>query len=159
MTQAGISVNAAVTVDVPVERAFAVFTDELGTWWPPDYHIGEKEPVAFVIEPRQGGRWFERAADGTECDTGRVLVWRPPHQLTLAWHLNGNYEYDPDPSHASEVDIRFIAEGEGRTRVEVEHRAIERHGATAEALRESVASDGGWTGVLQRYAAAAATKG
>jgi len=91
--------------------------------------------------------------DGTECDTGRVTAFEPPDRLTLAWHLNENWQYDPDPAHASEVEVRFVPEGEALTRVEVEHRGFERHGAGAEAVRGGVDNPRGWRYCLERFAA------
>ena len=110
----------------------------------------------FVVEPRVGGRWYEVGVDGKECDTGRVTAYEPPERLTLAWHLNGQFQYDPDPAHASEVDIRFIAESSTHTRVELEHRGIERHGGSADAVHGIVDSPGGWTYCLDLFAKQAA---
>jgi len=154
MTQATeATVRSAVTVEASVERAFAVFTEGMTGWWPLDtHHIGEKAAEAAVMEPRAGGRLFERAADGSECDWGRVLVWDPPRRLVLAWHLARDWGFDPDPEHASEVEILFAPEGDGRTRVSLEHRAFERHGPGADDVRAAVAGEGGWPGLLGRYA-------
>jgi uncharacterized protein YndB with AHSA1/START domain len=150
------AVTKSVTVEVPVERAFEVFTGRMGTWWPLEsHHIGEQVAETAVMEPRAGGRWFERAADGTECEWGRVLAWEPPTRVVLAWHLNARWAYDPDEEHSSEIDVRFTADGPGRTRVELEHRGLERHGADADAIREAISSEGGWTGLLAAFKAAA----
>lgn len=150
-------VRRSVTVGASVDRAFEVFTNGLGTWWPLEHHSvsvggGEDDaaaapPQTAVLEPRVGGRVFERLADGTEHDWGRVLVWEPPTRLVLAWQPNR------DPQAPTEVEVRFIAEADGGTRVELEHRGWERLGADAERARESYA--GGWPGVLERFAAAA----
>jgi uncharacterized protein YndB with AHSA1/START domain len=107
-----------------------------------------------VIEPKAGGRWFERAANGTEMDWGRVLAFEPSERLLLAWHLNGSWQFVADPAQAGEVEIRFIADGANRTRVELEHRGFERQGADGEALRAAVASEGGWPLTLQSFAKA-----
>jgi uncharacterized protein YndB with AHSA1/START domain len=106
-----------------------------------------------IIEPRTGGRWYERGVDGSECDWGEVLAYDPPHRLMLSWHLNGEWAYDPDPARASEIEVTFTPEGDG-TRVQLEHRGFERHGATAAALREGVSGDGGWNGLLRLYSEA-----
>lgn len=149
-------VRRTVTVNVPVERAFEVFTAQQGSWWPLDsHHIGEQDAVAAVVEPRAGGRWFERAADGTECDWGRVLAWEPPHRVVLAWHLNADWEYDPDPAGSSEVEVRFLPEGDHATRVELEHRNLHRHGVRAEEIREAISREGGWGGLLESFRATA----
>ncbi len=153
------AVRQAVTVDVPVERAFDVFTAEMGSWWPLEtHHIGEQAAETAVVEPRAGGRWFERAADGSECDWGRVLAWEPPTRVVFAWHLDAEWGFDPDPAHASEVEIRFIPEGDATTRVELEHRGIERHGAGAVTIRDAVSGPGGWSGLLDLYKEATAAR-
>jgi uncharacterized protein YndB with AHSA1/START domain len=145
------SVRREVTVAVPVARAFEVFTSALTSWWPlGTHHVGEQDPVEAVLEPGAGGRLFERAADGSECDWGRVLTWEPPTRLVLAWHLNERWEFDPDPDKASEVEVRFVEE-DGSTRVELEHRGFERHGAGAGAIRAAISAPNGWSGVLAAY--------
>jgi len=150
------TVHRTITVAASQQRAFEVFTAQLGSWWPKDYHIGEAEMADFVLEPKIGGRWFEVGVDGKECETGRVTAFDPPQRLTLAWHLDGSFQYDPDPEHASEVEVRFIVEGPTQTRVEVEHRGFERHGAGADAVRGSVDSPRGWTYCLELFAKKAA---
>jgi uncharacterized protein YndB with AHSA1/START domain len=145
-------VTRAITVRASRERAFEVFTTQFGTWWPKDYSIGEADMADFVVEPKAGGRWYEVGVDGTECDTGRVLVFEPPERVVFAWHLDARFQFDPDPDHASEVEVRFIAEGPTQTRVELAHRGFERHGDGAEGVRQGV--DGGWSYCLEQYAAA-----
>jgi len=148
------AVRRSVTVQAPPERAFAVFTAGFSTWWPiASHHIGEKMAVEVVIEPRAGGRWFERDADGGECDWGFVTEWDPPHRLLLAWHLTPEYEFDPDPGKATEVEVRFTAQ-DGGTLVELEHRGFEKHGETGSDMRGKVAADGGWADLLSLYARA-----
>jgi uncharacterized protein YndB with AHSA1/START domain len=149
------AIRRAVTVDAPVERAFRVFTESFNSWWPATHHIGQADLAEAVLEPREGGRWYERSIDGSECDWGRVLTWEPPHRLVLSWQLNGEWQYDPDTDHASEVEVRFTAEGPGQTVVELEHRRLERL-AEAQALHDSVGGPGGWGGILERFAAAVA---
>jgi uncharacterized protein YndB with AHSA1/START domain len=146
----------SVTVAASQQRAFAVFTEQFGTWWPPEYSIGEADMADFVLEPRVGGRWYEVGVDGSECDCGRVTAFEPPERLTLAWQLNGSWQYDPDPDHASEVEVRFIAEGSASTRVELEHRNFERHGEGAPAVHGGVDDPQGWTYCLDLFAKAAA---
>lgn len=151
------AVRRTITVAATQERAFRVFAEQFGTWWPKKYSIGAAEQADFIVEPKVGGRWYEVGVDGTECDTGRVTAYEPFDRLALAWHLDGSWKYDPDPGHASEVEVRFIAEGDGRTRVELEHRGFERHGAGAPAVRGGVDSPGGWdyclAGYVERFAA------
>ena len=150
-----VVVRNAVTVAAPVERAFAVFTADFETWWPAGYHLGDTPPVRLTLEAGPGGRWFERAADGTECEWGRVRVWEPPRRLVLSWEIGGDWKLDPDPEHASEIEVRFTPAGPNSTLVELEHRAIERHPGW-ERVHEGVSSPGGWPGILDRYAEAAA---
>ena len=145
-------VRRTITVPVSQQRAFEVFTSELGRWWPREYSIGQSPMADFVLEPAIGGRWYEVGEDGKQCDTGRVTAFEPPARLALAWHLNGQFQFDPDPAHASEVEVRFVVEGPAQTRVEVEHRGFERHGADANAVLGSVDSQTGWTYCLDLFA-------
>ena len=148
------TVRREITVNADQERAFEVFTAGFDSWWPRAHHIGQSELLAAIIEPKVGGRWYERGIDGSECDWGKVLVWEAPARVVLSWHLDGNWAFDPDPAKASEVELRFVAESESRTRVELEHRGIERAHA-AEQLRAGVDSEQGWNGLLQLFVAAA----
>lgn len=144
------SVRHTITVGVPREHAFEVFTRGLDSWWFRDHSIGKEPMQEAVMEPRQGGRVFERGIHGAECDWGRVLVWDPPERLVVAWHLGGDWQFDPDPAHASEYEARFIAESPTRTRVEFEHRHFERHGEAGRNIRDSVET--GWAKLLAAYA-------
>ena len=146
-------VRHTMTVPLSAEQAFALFTSGFNSWWPQD-HIGPADLADVVIEPRDGGRWYELGTDGTECDWGAVLAWQPPGRLVLAWQLSPRWEYDPDPAHASEIEVRFT-ETAGQTTVEFEHRCIERHGEGADSLREQIGSAGGWPAKLAGYARAA----
>jgi uncharacterized protein YndB with AHSA1/START domain len=146
------AVSRSVTVQAPPERAFEVFTAGFSTWWPIEsHHIGDKLAVEVVIEPLAGGRWFERDADGGECDWGFVTVWEPPHRVLLAWHLTPEYDFDPDPAKATEVEVRFTPSA-GGTLVELEHRGFERHGGTGITMREKVSAEGGWAELMDLYA-------
>ena len=148
-----ISVVKTVTVEAPLSTAFRVFTEQ-HTWWPvATHHLAEPAGQTAVLEPFVGGRWFERAADGTECDWGTVLVWEPPHRLVLTWQIAPGWSYQPDPALASEVEVRFTAESAGRTRVDFAHRHLERYGAAAERMRAVLDGPGGAVGVLTAYAA------
>jgi uncharacterized protein YndB with AHSA1/START domain/uncharacterized damage-inducible protein DinB len=146
-----------VTVKASAERAFAVFTEGFDTWWPRAHHIGKQPLVKAVIEPRVGGRCFGREADGTECDWGRVLAWEPPHRFVLAWQIDPTWQYEPDLTKASEVEIRFTPEAGGMTRVDLEHRNFERHGEGAGLIRTGVDGPNGWGDLLQLYAKTATT--
>ena len=140
-------VRRSLTIAAPPARAFDAFAGEIGLWWPKSHHIGPVEPETVVIEPRAGGRWFERTRDGQECDVGKVLAWEPPDRLLLAWQLDTNFRYQADL--VTEVELRFIAEGARATRVEFEHRHLERWGEHAEAARGKI--DRGWPLVLEQY--------
>ncbi|GAA2079343.1 SRPBCC family protein [Actinomadura alba] len=144
------AVRQTITVPATPKQAFQAFTEQFGLWWPQEYSIGKVAMADFVVEPRAGGRWYEVGVDGTECDTGRVTAYEPPDRLVLAWHLDGNWQFDPDPAHASEVEVRFVADGNS-TRVELVHRYFERHGAGAPAVRAAVESTGGWGNCMAAY--------
>jgi uncharacterized protein YndB with AHSA1/START domain len=91
-------ITGTVTIGVPVEQAFRVFTGSFDTWWPRQFHIGQAEVAEVVLEPHEGGRWYERGVDGTECDWGRVLVWEPPYRLVFTWQISGSFQFDPTPT-------------------------------------------------------------
>ena len=150
------ALRKTITVAASQQRAFEVFTAQLGSWWPKEFHIGEADMADFILEPKVGGRWYELGVNGKECDTGRVTAFDPPDRFMLAWHLDGSWQYDPDPAHASEVEVRFIAEGPTRTRVELEHRGFERHGAGASAVQGAVSGPQGWDYCLDLFAKQAA---
>lgn len=150
-------VRKSLHVAAPQAVAFAVFTEGIDRWWPRNAHIGASPMARAIIEPRTGGRWYHRCADGSESPVGHVLVWQPPERLVLAWQIGSscvgdNFHYDP--SLATEVEVRFIAESAAATRVEFEHRHLDRIGDGAEAYRAKL--DGGWAGILEGYAAQAA---
>lgn len=147
-----VPVCKTVVVNATQAHAFEVFTARIGDWWPMSHHTGEEQAVAVVIEPREGGRWFERAGSGAEQDWGSVLVWEPPSRVVLAWHLNADFRYDPDPARASEVEVTFHADGPSTTRVVLEHRKLERFAERAEQTRASLDAEGGWGGILQEFA-------
>ena len=147
------AVRRAITVAVAPDRAFSTFTADFDRWWPRSHHIGDAELAEAVIEPREGGRWYERGVDGSECDWGKVLVWDPPTRLVLSWQLSSEWAYDADVW--TELEVTFTAEGSNRTRVELEHRGLDAYGDQMEKMRESFDSDGGWRGLLEQFAAAA----
>lgn len=147
-------VRKSVQVNAPQTHAFKVFTEHVGSWWPlSTHHIGTDPAQTAIIERREGGRWFERSGDGVECDWGRVLIWNPPNRIVLTWDINADWKYDP--KLGTEVDIRFISEGPETTRVELEHRHLERFGAMADAMKDTFESEGGWGGILRGYVQAA----
>ncbi len=142
-----------ITVKASPHRAFQVFTQEIDTWWPREHHIGKVPMKRVIIEQRAGGRCYTEQIDGSECDWGRVLVWEPPRRFVMAWQINGQWQYEPDLAKSSEVEVRFTSEEGGLTRVDLEHRHFERHGAGAEAMHAAVSSPNGWNGTLQLFAA------
>ena len=148
------NVKAAVTVKVSQAKAFEVLTQQYASWVPDGQYLGAQRPAVVVIEPRKDGRFFERAADGTEMDWGRVRAFESPSRFVFGWHLNTNWQFVPDPAQASEVEVRFIPDGSAATRIELEHRHFDRHGDGAEGLRAAVASEGGWPLTLQSFAKA-----
>ena len=155
MTAATLTaVTRSVTVQASPERAFEVFTAGFASWWPMEsHHIGEEMAVDVVIEPRVGGRWFERDAKGAECVWGFVTEWDPPHRLQLAWHLTHEYEFDPDSGHASDITVTFTPQ-DGGTFVEVEHGGFERYAERGARVRENVSREGGWSELVEMYARA-----
>ena len=112
-----------------------------------------------IIEGRPGGRCYSEQADGTECDWGRILVWDPPQRFVMAWQVSPAWQYEPDLARSSEVEVRFTAEPDGSTRVDLEHRYFERHGAGAEAMRAATDSPNGWNGLLELFRARAEQTG
>jgi uncharacterized protein YndB with AHSA1/START domain len=150
---ADTAVRATITVAAPIERAFSVFTDDIGSWWPSDHHILEGELAEMIFEPRVGGHVYDRAVDGGECRWARVLAYEPPERVVFSWDIGLDWQLQADPERTSEVEVRFTAEGSERTRVELEHRRLERHGDGWEQMRDAVGSPGGWQRGLDAFAA------
>ena len=149
-------VRKSITVEADQQRAFAVFTERHGAWWPAAYHVGNVEYETAVIEPFAGGRWYERGVDGSESVWGHVLVWEPPRRLVLAWQISADWQFDA--KLRTEIEVRFEPDGENRTRVELEHRHFDGFGARAAEMRAIFDSGGvpgapqGWAGILRAYA-------
>jgi uncharacterized protein YndB with AHSA1/START domain len=144
-------IEGKTTVNVPLEQAFEVFTGSFGTWWPHQYHIGQADVADVILESHEGGRWYERGVDGSECDWGRVLTWEPPQRIVFTWQINGSWQFDPDPAHASEIEVRFHADGPAQTTVEVEQRYFERL-ADGHSTHGAIRGGGGWAALLDSYA-------
>lgn len=142
-------VRKSVFVEAPQALAFEVFTNGIGRWWPKTHKIGKADLERPVIEPKEGGRWYELDVDGSECEVGKVAVWDPPSRLVLIWQLTPEFTYDP--GLITEVEVLFTAEANG-TRVDLEHRDLERLGDKADAMRETVSGPGGWPALLQLFA-------
>ena len=146
-----IRIQKELTIEAPLDRAFRVFTANMGAWWPKSHHIGQAALKDVVIEQKAGGRWYEVDEDGSTCDWGKVLEWDPPRRLLLAWQLNQEFQYDPEL--VTEVEVTFTVLGPKQTRVDFEHRNLDRFGAAAERLRGNM--DTGWGEILDGYMEAA----
>jgi uncharacterized protein YndB with AHSA1/START domain len=142
-----------IVVQAPRQRAFDVFTQEMKSWWPEDHHILDGEVGEMVFEPRAGGRVYDRGTDGRECTWARVLAYEPPDRVVFTWDISTRWEIETDLARTSEVEVRFIAESDSRTRVELEHRNLDHHGDGWEAMHGAVGSPGGWRKTLAAYAA------
>jgi uncharacterized protein YndB with AHSA1/START domain len=145
-------VRAQVVVEAPLERAFSVFTEGFGSFKPHEHNMLPVEIAETVFEPRVGGYLYDRGVDGSECRWARVLAYEPPHRVVLSWDISPQWQVETDLEKTSEWEVRFVAEAPDRTRVELEHRNLDRHGEGWEAEREGVASEGGWPLYLQRFA-------
>jgi len=146
------SVRTQVVVEAPIERAFSVFTEQFDRIKPRDHNLLDVEIAETVFEARAGGRIFDRGVDGSECHWARVLAYEPPDRVVFSWDISPRWQIETELEKTSEVEVRFISETSERTRVELEHRNLDRHGAGWESERDGVASEGGWPLYLQRYA-------
>lgn len=154
MTQASAEVvRRQITVPAPIEQAFGVFTQRFGDFKPPEHNLLAAPIAETVFELRVGGHIYDRATDGTECRWARVLVYEPPQRVVFSWDIGPTWQIEDDPDHASEVEVRFMAEGPERTRVELEHRNLDRHGPGWQGVADGVGNDQGWPLYLDRYAA------
>jgi uncharacterized protein YndB with AHSA1/START domain len=142
----------SIVVEAPIERAFSVFTDGFGTFKPREHNMLQVEIAETVFETHVGGNIYDRGVDGSECRWARVLAYEPPDRVVFSWDISPQWQIEPDPDKTSEVEVRFIAEAPERTRVELEHRHLDRHGPGWEAERDGVAGDGGWPLYLERFA-------
>ena len=159
MTQTAATVRRHVVVDTPIDRAFFLFTERFGDFKPPEHNLLGAPIAETVFEPRVGGHIADRAVDGTECQWARILVYEPPFRVVFSWDISPEWSIVTNPEMTSEVEVRFLAETPQRTRVELEHRYLERHGPDWEAVAEGVDGDEGWPLYLARYAALAAQGG
>ena len=146
------SVKSSVDVLAPIERAFRVFTEDIGSWWDPTHHILEGELAEMVFEPRVGGHVYDRGVDGSECRWARVLAYEPPHRFVISWDVSVQWRLETDPDKTSDVEVRFVELDGDHTRVELEHRNIERHGPGWEEMRDAVGSPGGWPAGMRAFA-------
>ena len=146
------SVRSSVDVHAPIERAFRVFTEDIGSWWDPTHHILEGELAEMVFEPHVGGHVYDRGVDGSECRWARVLAYEPPHRFVISWDVSVQWRLETDRDKTSEVEVRFVELDGDHTRVELEHRNIERHGPGWEEMRDAVGSPGGWPAGMRAFA-------
>ena len=147
------SIRKQVVVEAPIERAFKVFTEDFGRFKPPEHNLLQAEIAETVFEPREGGHLYDRGVDGSECRWARVLAYEPPERVVISWDISPQWQIEADPEKTSEVEVTFVSEAENRTRVELEHRNLDRHGDGWESVRDSVDADGGWPLYLEGYAA------
>ena len=154
MTQAPAAVvRRSIVVAAPIDQAFAVFTGRFGDFKPPEHNLLRAPIVETVFEPHVGGNIVDRAVDGSECRWARILAYEPPHRVVFSWDISPRWEIVTDPALASEVEVRFFTDTPGRTRVELEHRHIDRHGPEWQAVTDGVDGAEGWPLYLARYAA------
>jgi uncharacterized protein YndB with AHSA1/START domain len=149
----GTSVRRAVTVPLAPAEAFTVFTERLGDFKPPEHNLLSVPIAETVLEPRVGGAIIDRGTDGSECRWARILTFDRPNKLVFSWDIGPTWQIETDPARTSEVEVRFVAEGAASTRVELEHRHLDRHGPGWEAVRDGVAGEQGWPLYLDRFAA------
>jgi uncharacterized protein YndB with AHSA1/START domain len=146
------SVRTQIVVEAPLERAFRVFSEDFDRVKPREHNMLAVDIAETVFEPRAGGRIYDRGVDGSECQWARVLAYEPHDRVVFSWDISPQWQIETDPDRTSEVEVRFIPETPTRTRVEVEHRNLDRHGPGWEGERDTVASEGGWPLYLQRFA-------
>lgn len=145
-----MEVVRSVSVPLPPARAFELFTTRMTDFWPKEHSIGNSEIAEVVVEPRTGGRWFERGVDGGECRWGRVAVWEPPRKVVLLWQIGADWRFDP--AFETEIEVTFTEEHPGRTRLDLRHRNLQRYGDDAERMRSIFDDPAGWTGTLAGFA-------
>jgi uncharacterized protein YndB with AHSA1/START domain len=146
------TVRKQIVVEAPIERAFSVFTQDFDSIKPREHNMLAVEIAETVFEPHEGGRIYDRGVDGSECHWARVLAYEPPNRVLFSWDITPQWQIESDLEKTSEVEVRFTSETPQRTRVELEHRNLDRHGEGWEGAREGVGSEGGWPLYLQRFA-------
>jgi uncharacterized protein YndB with AHSA1/START domain len=154
MTQAPAAVvRRQIVVNAPIDKAFAVFTERFGDFKPPEHNLLGSPIAETVFEPRIGGSIYDRGTDGSECRWATVLAYEPPQRVVFSWNIGPTWQIETERENVSEVEVRFTAETPDRTRVELEHRNIDRHGPGWESVAGGVGAPDGWTLYLDRYAA------
>ena len=145
-------VRKSITVSTTAEEAFRIFTEDFDSWWPRTHHIGKSPMKKALIEARRGGRCYCQQEDGTDSDWGCVLDWDPPRLLRISWQITATWQFEPDLSKSSEVEVRFTPVGDNKTRVDLEHRHFERMTSGGLEMRTGVGGEGGWGTLLQAFA-------
>jgi len=146
-------VRLQIVVEAPIEHAFNVFTERFGDFKPPEHNLLQAPIAETVFEPKVGGHIYDRGTDGSECRWARILAYDPPDRVVFSWDISPQWTIETEADNTSEVEVTFVAETPERTRVELEHRHIDRHGPGWQAVSEGIANDEGWPLYLQRYAA------
>jgi uncharacterized protein YndB with AHSA1/START domain len=149
---ADTAVQTSIVVEAPIERAFKVFVEDFDRIKPREHNMLGVDIAETVFEPRVGGNIYDRGVDGSECRWARVLAYEPPDRVVFSWDISPQWQIETDTGRTSEVEVRFLSETPERTRVELEHRNLDRHGPGWEDASAGVASEGGWPLYLQRYA-------
>lgn len=153
MTQADAVVRRQIVVAAPIDKAFTVFTERFGDFKPREHNLLRVPIAETVFEARVGGNIVDRGEDGSECRWARILAYDPPNRVVFSWDIGPTWQVESDPDLTSEVEVRFTAETPNRTRIELEHRHIDRHGPGWESVRDGIGNDQGWSLYLDRYAA------
>jgi uncharacterized protein YndB with AHSA1/START domain len=148
-----VVVRRQIAVEAPIDRAFAVFTERFGDFKPPEHNLMRAPIAETVFEPKVGGHIYDRGVDGSECHWARILAFEPPDRVVFSWDISPQWQIEDDPDNTSEVEVRFVAETPQRTRVELVHRNLDRHGPGWQSVRDGVSHDEGWPLYLSRYAA------
>ena len=152
------TVRRSIVVEAPIDVAFEVFTEQFDRIKPREHNLMNVEIAETVFERHVGGHVYDRGVDGSECRFARVLAFDPPQRLVFSWDISPQWQIETDLENTSEVEVRFVPDGENRTRVELEHRNLDRHGGEWRALRDGIAGDGGWPLYLQRFAQLVSTE-
>jgi uncharacterized protein YndB with AHSA1/START domain len=145
------SIRTEIVVEAPIERAFRAFVEDFDRIKPREHNMLGVDIEETVFEPRAGGRIYDRGTDGSECEWAGVIAYEPPDRVVFSWDISPYWRPETDLDKTSEVEVRFVAESPERTRVELEHRHLDRHGESWEGLRDGVAGPDGWPLYLQRY--------
>jgi uncharacterized protein YndB with AHSA1/START domain len=146
------TVTATIEVNAPQQRAFEVFTRDFGAFKPPEHNLLAVPIAETVVETHVGGHIIDRGTDGSECRWARVLAYEPHDRFVFSWDISPNWQVETDKGKTSEVEVTFTALAQDRTRVDIEHRHLDRHGDGWADVRDGVSAGEGWPLYLTRYA-------